>query len=121
MTDSGEYHFNPDLGFEAEIAGIEMADTVARDISDRLAEGTGKTLSTDERAVIQDLMAAGFAHFYSLAEQAGELAGSGDIVGAFFLMGGVKNARELIGDEAVDKLLAELDQNPDTKSPDTPD
>lgn len=120
MTSSGEYGFNPDLGLEAELAGIEMADAAANAISDGLSQNTGRELTTDERANIQDLMAPGFAHFYSLAEQAGELAGQGAIIGAFSLMGGVENARELIGDEAVDDLLAELDQNSDTKCPDTP-
>ena len=118
MTASGEYHFNPDLGLDAEFAGIEMADGVANTISDGLAQDTGRELSTDERAMIQDLMAPGLAHFYSLAEQAGELAGQDDIIGAFSLMGGVENARELIGDEAVDELLAEFAQNPDIKVPD---
>lgn len=120
MTSSGKYEFNPDLGIEAEFAGIEMADTIANAISDGLSQDTGRELTTDERALIQELMAPGFAHFYSLAEQAGELAGQGDIIGAFSLMGGIENARELIGDEAVDEILDELGQNPDTKSPDTP-
>lgn len=120
MTISGEYSFNSDLGVEAEFAGIEMADATASAISDRLFHDNGRELTTDERTIVQNLMAPGFAHFYSLAEQAGELAGQGDIIGAFSLMGGVENARELIGDEAVDELLAELDQNLDAKSSDTP-
>lgn len=114
-----EYSFNPDLGPEAEFAGIEMADIVADTIGTGLTQGSGRELSTDERVVVQDLMAPGLAHFYSLAEQAGKLAGEGDIIGAFSLMGGIKNARELIGDEYVDELLAEFDQNFDSKSPDS--
>jgi hypothetical protein len=119
MTSSGEYQFNPDLGLDAEFAGIEMADAVSRAISVGLAQDTGGELNIDERAIIQDLMAPGFAHYYSLAEQVGELAGQGDIVGAFSLMGGVKNARELIGDDTVVGLLAEIGLNPDTISPDS--
>lgn len=119
MTNSPEYGFNPDLGLDAEFAGIEMAADAASTISDGLAQQTGRGLSTDERAIVLDLMAPGFAHFHSVAKQAGELAGEGDVIGAFSLMGGVEKARQLIGNAAVDELLAELDQNPDTKSPDT--
>lgn len=119
MKVSGEYSFNPDLGLDAEFAGIEMADTIARALSDALAEDTGRVLTTDERVILHDLMAPGFAHFYSLAEQAGKLAGEGDAVGALSLMGGIENARELIGNEAVDELLAELDQSPDDSNPNT--
>jgi len=119
MTSSGEYGYNRDLSIAAEFAGIELADATAEVISGGLSKRTGIGLNTDQRAIVQDLLAPGFAHFYSLAEQAGELAGQGDIMGAFSLMGGVGNARELIGDEAVDELLSELDQNPYAKSPDS--
>ncbi len=104
-----EYRFNPDLGLEAEIAGVEMAEAVARSISDGIATDTGREFTTNEHAIIQDLMAPGFAHFHSLAQQAGELAGQGDVIGAFSLMGGVEHARELIGDEAVNELLTDIE------------
>lgn len=115
MANLNEYRFgfNPDLGIKAEFAGIEMAESTTDFISSGLSRDTGRELTTDERVMIQDLMAPGFAHFYSLAEQAGELAGQGDIIGAFSLMGGIENARELIGDEIVDELLAELDRSSD--------
>jgi hypothetical protein len=107
------YSFNGDLSPDAEFAAIQLAHGVADWI-----ERAGRPLSTDERGMVEDAFAPGFAHFYDLAGQAGQLAGEGDIMGAFSLMGGIDNARELIGDAEVDALFAELDGQPEDLTPD---
>lgn len=109
MIDHGDFRFNPDMGLDAELTGFEMAGAFTDAVSAKLAEDLGRELCTDERAEVQNLMAPGFAHFRSVAEQAGELAGEGDIQGAISLMGGIENSRELLGDEIVDDLLAQVE------------
>jgi hypothetical protein len=106
------FSFNGDLSLEAELKGAEIAANFA----DRIEKGV-RPVTTDERATIFDLLVPGFAHFYDIAYQAGELAEQGDIIGAFSLMGGEANARELIGDEFVDELLAELAQQANNIEP----
>jgi hypothetical protein len=98
------FSFNGDLSLEAELEGAARA----AELADRIETAAGETLDTDKRMIVMDIFAPGIAHFSDIARHAGELANEGDILGAFKLMGGEANARELIGDEFVDELLAEL-------------
>jgi len=107
MIDPNGFQFNPDLGLDAELAGIGLAGATMDMFSKKLAADTGRELTTDESLAFQEALAPGFAHFYSLAEQAGQLAGGGDALGAISLVGGIDNARELLGDEITDALLAQ--------------
>jgi hypothetical protein len=106
MASDADFHFHPDLGLDAELAGYSHAEDIVRSVDTATRE---TVLTPEQRAGLVDTFAAGIAHFYSVAEQAGELAGSGDVIGAFALMGGVEQARELIGSEEVSKLLSLLD------------
>jgi hypothetical protein len=81
MTDSNGFQFHPDLGLDAELAGIELAGTATNAFSEKLADDTGREFTTEERLALQEILAPGLAHFYSLTEQAGELAGQGNILG----------------------------------------
>ena len=87
------FHFHPDLGLDAELAGYSHAEGIVRSIDSATSESM---LTPEQRAGLVDTLAAGIAHFYSVAEQAGELAGSGDVIGAFALMGGVKKRENLL-------------------------
>ena len=119
MTHSSEYGPENYISPEAEITGIEMADRLASELTG-VSGVDDPRLSVDERLDLQELLAPGFAHFYSLARRAGELWEQGDLGGALEMMGGVERARELVGDETVDELLAEIsDRAADASSPDT--
>jgi len=111
MTNPTEFSFHPDLGLDAEIAGVQGAAAISRAISDAAEQERGAGLSTNEAALIFDAFAPGIAHFHSFVVQAGELAGQGDAIGALTLLGGEKNARDLIGDHEVELLLEEIRRN----------
>ena len=93
----------PPVTVDGMIVGAEMADEVSSAFGERL----GRSLSVDERAAILEDLLPGASYFYELAKAAGELAGSGDPLGALALLGGEEEARAMVGDEEVDLLIAE--------------
>lgn len=120
MANPDAFAFHPELDLSDELTGIEAADAIAAAIDTSGALGPQRMLTTEERASILEMIAPGAAHFAAIARLAGELAGEGDIIGAISLMGGIDNARELIGDETLGELLAELGHCPDNYIPDMP-
>lgn len=105
-----EFSFNPDISFESELAGVEAAGGLASRISGARENDGDEPLTDEQRQWLLDQFAPGYAHFLELATEAGRMAGEGDPLGALSLMGGEEKARELVGDEEVDMLLAEIDQ-----------
>lgn len=67
MNDGIEYQFNPDLGLDAEIAGIEAAGAVTDGLSRALAE-QGRELTDAEKLQILDDFAPGYAYFLWLSK-----------------------------------------------------
>lgn len=96
----------PTDSVEAFMTAEDMSATIQTTF-DQLGEEQGRgVLSDDEKRFIFDKLRGGASYFYDLAREAGALAGEGDAVGALSLLGGEDNAKDLIGDENTNELLA---------------
>ncbi|HEX7963246.1 MAG TPA: hypothetical protein VF466_01510 [Candidatus Saccharimonadales bacterium] len=90
----------------AQAEAIAGAAVVADRLAERLGTLAGRRLDADERSQVFADILVDYMHFDELARQAGELAESNDILGAISLLGGEENARSILGDSEVDRLIA---------------
>lgn len=102
ISGSGEGMSFPPITVDGFAVATELADQLSTKIGDEI----GTKPPVDERAAILEILAPGASYFYELARAAGELAGSGDPLGALALLG-ERNARDMLGDEETDALIAE--------------